>query len=380
MRRQIFVMLALLLALGAPPAQAQFALSPRGIFGMVTHPMHEMLWHLRGLRHHPHRAAGAPKPAERAQTKVGALATPPEATAQQDTSRLNAYANVLGFAFWPNDYADEFARYGYGDIAVAIAGPLPPPPATDGSARHAGTASTATAGRNPAPGGAGGNGALSVCQNADASTVDWLTGRIEHVLRPDAAQLASFDKLRGKVAAGAKTIKASCRVADSRSPTTRLAELTQQIWALHDAVVLARHSLEAFYDALSDEQRAKFASAAQAASGNAASAPDRRYRECAAQSAGASARLLDRIQQAVQPTRAQEASLDNLRQTSAQMEKLLLASCTQPVAKNPLARLDAADARLVAMNFSAASMQVALNDFYASLDPRQKAKFDSLGG
>jgi hypothetical protein len=225
---------------------------------------------------------------------------------------------------------------------------LPALPATDGSARHAGTASTATAGRNPAPGGAGGNGALSVCQNADASTDDWLTGRIEQVLRPDAAQLRSFDTLRGKVAAGAKTIEASCPVADSRSPTTRLAELTQQIWALHDAVVLARHSVEAFYDTLSDAQKAKFTSAAQAASpsGNGAAVPmDRRYRECAAQGAGASARLLDRIQRAVQPTPAQEASLDNLRKTSAQMEKLLLASCVQPIPKDPLARLDAADAR-----------------------------------
>jgi hypothetical protein len=57
MRRQIFVMFALLLALGAPPAQAQFALSPRGIFGMVTHPLHEMLGYLRDLWHHPHRTA-----------------------------------------------------------------------------------------------------------------------------------------------------------------------------------------------------------------------------------------------------------------------------------------------------------------------------------
>jgi hypothetical protein len=31
------------------------------------------------------------------------------------------------------------------------------------------------------------------------------------------------------------------------------------------------------------------------------------------------------------------------------------------------------------MNFAATSKQIALHDFYAALDPRQKAKFDSLG-
>jgi LTXXQ motif family protein len=44
-----------------------------------------------------------------------------------------------------------------------------------------------------------------------------------------------------------------------------------------------------------------------------------------------------------------------------------------------LARLDAADQRLVVMNYAATSMEVALNDLYASLDAGQKAKFTSLG-
>lgn len=283
---------------------------------------------------------------------------------------------MLGYAFWPNDYAGEFDRYGYGDIAVAIAGPMPAAPATDGSASHA--AAAATTGQNPQPG-----GVLAVCQNADASTGDWLAGRVEQALRTDGAQWHSFDTLRGKVGEGAKTIKASCRAANSPTPTARLAALTRQLWAVHDAGVLARAPLKAFYATLSADQKAKFNSLAQAAapqSGNGAGTPtDRRYRECAAQNAGATERLLDRIQQTVQPTRAQQAGLEKLRQTSAQMEKLLLASCAQPVANDPLARLDAADARLVAMNFAATSMQVALNGFYAALDPSQKAKFESLG-
>jgi hypothetical protein len=53
--------------------------------------------------------------------------------------------------------------------------------------------------------------------------------------------------------------------------------------------------------------------------------------------------------------------------------------CAQPLANDPLARLDAADQRLVVINYAATSMEVALNDFCASLGASQKAKFTSLG-
>jgi LTXXQ motif family protein len=371
MRRQTMVLLAVLLTLGVQPAAAQFALSPRGIFGLMTRPLREMLGPLRGLRHYDHHRSVRERSAKLSEPSQAKLnASEAAAGPQQDMAGLNAYDNVLGYAFWPSDYAGEFDRYGFGDIAAAVVGPLPVA-ATDGSGSHA------TTGRNLDR-----VGSLSLCQNAQASSGDWLTRRIEQALHPDTEQLSSLEGLRGKVAIGAKTIKISCHVANSLSPTTRLAELTQRLWAVHDAGVLARHSLEAFYATLTDDQKAKFNTVVAPASesgSTAAEAANRRYRECAAQSAGATEHMFDRIEQAVRPTKAQQASLDRLRKTSAQMEKLLLASCAQPVAKSPLARLDAADQRLVVMNLAASTMEVALNDFYASLDPRQKAKFETLG-
>jgi hypothetical protein len=58
------------------------------------------------------------------------------------------------------------------------------------------------------------------------------------------------------------------------------------------------------------------------------------------------------------------------------MAKLLTATCAQPVAADPPARLDAADAKLAAMNYAALTVQIAFNDFYAGLDDAQKARLD----
>ena len=52
-------------------------------------------------------------------------------------------------------------------------------------------------------------------------------------------------------------------------------------------------------------------------------------------------------------TRSRRASLETLRKTSADMAKLLMASCAQPIPADPLARLDAANDQLTAMNYAA---------------------------
>jgi len=358
MRRQMIVICAILMALGTQTAQAQF--SPRGILNMMTRPLRGMLGHLPGRHYHHHR--GTHERDRDAGAKVGTNERRPTQAAQKDAAPRNAYDNVLGYAFWPNDFASDVNRYGYGAIAVTIAGSLPVPPATTGSA----------AGLNPA----GASDMPSVCAHADGSTGTWLTGRFEKALGQDVAKDQGLVALRGRVSEGAKLVQASCRAAEPASPRKRLAELTKQLCAVHEAGILSRNTVRAFYATLSPAQRAKLDGAADAAN-NANTA--RRQRDCAAQSAGMSERLLTQIQRVVKPTQAQQASLQKLQRTSAQMEKLLLAACTQPVPDDPLARLDAVNDRLVALNLAATRMEVALNEFHAALDSRQQAHFAQLG-
>lgn len=368
MRPRMIVVLAILAALGAQPARAQFALSPRGIFGMMTRPLRDMLGHLRGLRYrhyrvaHGARHAGSQKPSDQQQAKLGDTETSARAGASPDAAELNAYDNVLGYAFWPDAYAGALDRYGYADITAAVIGPLQPASTTVGHA--------ATTGANPDD--AAGGSILPVCQNAGTSTTDWLTGKIEQGLNPNTAQLHRLDRLRARLAEGAALIKTSCQTPLSLLPAQRLADLRQRLWAVHEAGVLARHSIKAFYASLNPAQKAKFASTAQAS--------QQRDRQCATQDAGDTKRLLEQIQQTVHvANKTQQVKLDRLRKTSAEMHKLLLAACAQPAAPNPLARLDAADQRLVATNLAATNMEVALNDFYGALDARQKKQFDALG-
>src|SRR5512144_2588931 len=107
------------------PAQAQ--LSPQGILGGVTRPLHQMLGHFGHFpRSYRHRSSSGAR----------AAATPAATPADRDApgtvkSRLRragppawvtAYEEVLGFAFWPDDYGAHFRSRGFDVIADTITG------------------------------------------------------------------------------------------------------------------------------------------------------------------------------------------------------------------------------------------------------------------
>ena len=139
----------------------------------------------------------------------------------------------------------------------------------------------------------------------------------------------------------------------------------------------------AFYDSLTDQQRAKLKTAPAPAAltdSNDVNVPrGQRYQACAMQSSGASEKLISEITKATQPTHEQQANLENLRTKSSQMERLLLASCAHPVPDSVLARLEAANGRLFAIISVANNLEIELKDFYGFLDGAQKAAFDRLG-
>jgi len=87
--------------------------------------------------------------------------------------------------------------------------------------------------------------------------------------------------------------------------------------------------------------------------------------------------MIKTIEQKVRPNKEQAASLENLHKVSADMAKLLMASCARPVPASPMARLDAANDELTAINYAATTVQIAFNDFYSRLDEGQKTRFDA---
>jgi len=368
MRRCLLVILVVTQTAVAPlaePAHAQL----RGLLGAVTRPIRGLFgggYHHRAARHHEAAHEAQPKASEQAAARPAE--TPGLNVRETAIDPRNPYEVALGYAFWPDDYGRYFGQYGFGTIAAAIAGP-----ASAGRPREVATTGQST-------GAVKSSDILPSCDIGDTATSDWVAGRMKRGLHADATQLRAFDQVRSQLIDGSKAIRSRCRTISTDTPLERLAELKQRIWAVHDADITARPAVAAFYDTLSDRQKAEFkGNPPSPPKGNAAAAPMGQRNQASAALDGGTQALIGQIEQKVRPTHEQQAGLDNLQKVSTQMEKLLLAHYAQATPQSPLARLDAADDQLVALNYAASSLEIALNNFYAGLSDEQKASFDSLG-
>ena len=168
------------------------------------------------------------------------------------------------------------------------------------------------------------------------------------------------------------------------------------LWAVHDASLLVRAPLQAFYDLLSDEQKAAFVVKQQPAPQQPAAADPRaeRMRAAAMARPEVAARLAsagnvdtsammacggdewsgDQIERMVRPSAEQRASIETLQRSLMEMGGFLALSCPQAPAETPMARLDSATDRLTAMIFAASTVGLALNDLYGLLTAEQKAR------
>lgn len=353
------------------PAQAQ--LSPQGIIGGVTRPLRQMLGHFghfpRGHRHRPSSATRA-------------AASPPdrEAPAVPAKSRLGragpaawpaAYEETVGFAFWPDDYGAKLRSRGFDVIADTIAGrfdrlPAPTRVATTGSAKDD----------------SGLGASADQCGETPATDDKWPSARLEQVLQLSDAQHQSLEQVQVALNDATKTIKADCRQLEDLSPPDRLRALIQTLWVVRDGAIALRGPLKSFYDPLTGAQKNSFTvdqpqSNPPPPDGQAQGGVNRQYQVCASQNVGSAERLIKEIEMKVRPDKTQAASLENLHKVSSDMAKLLIASCAQPVPADPLGRLDSAGDQITAMNYAAANVQIALDDFYARLSRTQKARLDA---
>jgi hypothetical protein len=364
MRGRLLLLIALSMVPAAAPEAALAQFSPGGVIGTVTAPLRHMFGRFGHFPRHrarearSQRAAAAPPASQQTSSPFGVVGPAAWPT---------AYVDVVGYTFWPADYAEQVRGRGFDVIAESIA-PQDAP-------RSARVATTGTAVPSEA--------ATEACNEPADSQGKWPASRIEQTSQISNAQHDMLDKLQVALQQAATTIRDSCRDTTSMAPRERLHMLVQQLWAVRDADTFVRAPLRAFYDSLNETQKAAFVNQPQptlspdARTANADMG--RRAQACAARTIGDSERMIKRIEQTIRPTKQQSAGLETLRKTSSDMAKLLTASCAQPVPTDPLGRLDDAASQLIRMNYAATSMEIALNGFYAQLDDQQKAKFNSLG-
>ena len=366
--------LAGLLAAAVPldsPAQAQ--LSPQGIVGGVTRPLRQMLGHFghfpRSYRHRSSSGgrAAAPVPDRDAQGTVKS-----RLGRAGPAAWVTAYEEVLGFAFWPDDYGAQFRSRGFDVIADTITGRFD---------RMRGSTRVATTGAARSDSGT----AVSADQCNDAASADdkWPSSRIEQLLQLSDAQHATLDKVQLAANDAVKTIKSNCRQLGDLSPPDRLRALVQALWVVRDGDMAMRAPLKNFYESLTSAQKNSFAAQqpqnAPPPDDKTQGGENKQYQACAAQNIGSAERLVKEIEMKVRPDKTQAASLENLQKISSDMAKLLISSCAQPILADPLARLDSASDQITAMNYAVSNVQIALDDFYGRLSQTQKARFEATG-
>ena len=108
-------------------------------------------------------------------------------------------------------------------------------------------------------------------------------------------------------------------------------------------------------------------------------APDRLAQMCGEDDRDIAGLRIDQIQQAIEPTDAQRAALDDLANVSATAAQNIKAACPTTVSLTAPSRLASMQQRIEAMIAAVATVQPALDKFYGLLNDEQKARLNALG-
>ncbi len=282
-----------------------------------------------------------------------------------------AYSDIFDYAFWPYGYDDGYWAYAYDDFVDGLfwgeAGApeeytYAPPPAVPRPSYEA---------------------VRALCGQPGSGITAWPFVDIERKVGLSVDQKQLLDDIRKASQDAAAVFKASCPPENAfpLTPPGRLGAMTARLEATLQAVQTVRPALAKFYDSLSDEQKERFnqlgpkSTAASAEASEASQAGEM----CKQPKQGLANLPIEKIEDAVNPTDAQEAALNKLQDATIKAVSLLQAACPDEAPITPPGRLDAMEKRLQAMIDAAKTVKPALENFYASLTSEQKARFNRIG-
>lgn len=299
-----------------------------------------------------------------------------------------AYSDIFEYTFWPYAYDDGYWAYAYDDFVDSMFWAEASPYseyAYGGPSPRSYTTRSYTTGSAPSGSGVSGRvAAPQICTDPGKGITAWPFAQIEQAVRPTAEQRQLLDDMKRAAAEAADVFKASCEQNFPLTPPGRLAAMTSRLDATLQAVRTVRPALEAFYNSLSDEQKARFTAigpdiGTDRARTARANAQQQQANSCDANKPGLTNLPIERIEDAVKPTEQQLGSLDRLDQATSKAVQLLAAACPDDIPLTPIGRLEAMEKRLDAMVQAGKTVQPALEEFYASLTNEQKARFNTLG-
>ena len=219
--------------------------------------------------------------------------------------------------------------------------------------------------------------ALGSCTGLIPSVANLPIEQIPQTVHPTADQEAALDDLRAASSQASDIIKSACPSSMPLTPIGRLDAAEQRVDATIKALEVIRGALARFYDSLSDEQKRRF-NAMDGSTERARSVGD--MAAICSQQAGSFIDLpVQRIEQVVQPTAQQRSTFDDLKKATQNAADQLRSSCPSAVPLSPVARLDTVATRLRAMADAIKSIRPVLENFYASLNDEQKARYNMMG-
>jgi hypothetical protein len=201
--------------------------------------------------------------------------------------------------------------------------------------------------------------------------------RIRAEIRPSGNQLQQMQKLGGALGFASDYLAKACPSEVPQDSAARLQLMEWQIEKLAEALDFVRPPLQDLKQSLNDTQRARFGMPLSTAAS--AIHPDRANNmapACAAAPTRVDASI-EQISLAVQPTDAQGDAMNNLKQAFRSAANELDANCPLSLPGDPLARLEAIEARLDATWRALVSIQTALADFETKLSAEQRVRFDA---
>jgi len=202
------------------------------------------------------------------------------------------------------------------------------------------------------------------CHQGDATSA--IVKQIGRETRPDATQRLALQKLGRALGEASGALASACPKQVPSQPVARLRLMQAQIEALSATIDLIRPPLQQFEQSLHASQLTRFASTPPASAATTA---------CGAPTAiGWS---VDDIDRSVQPGNDQRGAISELRQALASAAVDLDAHCPKPLPADPLARLEAIEARLDSSWRAVLAMQVALATFEGRLTDQERGRFEA---
>jgi hypothetical protein len=215
-----------------------------------------------------------------------------------------------------------------------------------------------------------------VCGEREVNRAEETEKQIAGMLALTDNQQRGLAELRSALQQTDEDIVAACPGSTPASVSERLRTMQDRVWATRVAAGNLRVPVQTFYEALTDEQKAKLDSQPPRSEGTNASSNEAAM-QCYAVAQMVPQWPATQIVRALRLNKDQQASLAALNETFSQMNQMMMGACPQET-QGAVARLGATLDWLDAMLFAGTNLAVAVDDFYRDLTDEQKARFDKF--